>query len=55
MLGSLIALYVAVVAEALVYILALHRMVRFELSRERAEEILGRCGIKTSRVIPRRE
>ena len=55
MMGNLVALGVAVIVQAVVFVVALHRMVRFELSKERVEEILYDCGVKTSRVVPRGE
>jgi len=47
-LGHTIALAAAAVLEALVFILALRRMVNFDMSREKAEEILSECGVSSS-------
>lgn len=53
MMGSLEALLLAFAIEVVVFIMALRSMVRFSLSRDKAEEILDRSGIHTSRLVPR--
>ena len=47
-LGYTIALAAAVVLELTVFILALRRMVTFDMSREKAEQILSECGVSSS-------
>jgi UDP-GlcNAc:undecaprenyl-phosphate GlcNAc-1-phosphate transferase len=53
MRGSTIALCIALALEVLVFAVALHRMVRFELPESLKEEILGGCGITASQAVPR--
>jgi UDP-GlcNAc:undecaprenyl-phosphate GlcNAc-1-phosphate transferase len=53
MMGSFPALVLAFAMEAVVFAAALRSMVRFSLSRDKAEEILGQSGIHTSRLVPR--
>ncbi len=55
MMGSLPALLLALAIEVAVFITGLRSMVRFTLSRDRAEEILDRSGIHTSRLVPRQK
>jgi UDP-GlcNAc:undecaprenyl-phosphate GlcNAc-1-phosphate transferase len=55
MTGSRIALAAAVALELFVCIAALRGMVTFNISRERAEEILEQSGIHTSRLVPRED
>ena len=47
-LGHTVALAAAVILEVVVSILALRRMVRFDMSREKAEQILSECGVSSS-------
>jgi UDP-GlcNAc:undecaprenyl-phosphate GlcNAc-1-phosphate transferase len=47
-LGYTAALAAAAVLEAAVSILALRRMVRFDMSRDKAEQILSECGVSSS-------
>jgi UDP-GlcNAc:undecaprenyl-phosphate GlcNAc-1-phosphate transferase len=47
-LGYTAALAVAGVLELAIFILALRRMVTFDMSREKAEQILSECGVSTS-------
>lgn len=47
-LGYTAALAAAVVLELVVFILALRKMVTFDMSREKAEQILSECGVSTS-------
>ncbi len=47
-LGYAVALVAAVVLELVVFILALRRMVKFDMSREKAEQILSECGVSSS-------
>ncbi len=55
MQGSFTILLAAVAVEFFVFVMALRSMVQFELPREKAEEILGRCGINPSRIVPRED
>ena len=43
----------AVALQLTVFVLALRSMVSFDLPSERVEEILGHCGISSSRIVPR--
>ncbi len=47
-LGYAAALAAAAVLELLIFILALHGMVTFDMSREKAERILSECGVSSS-------
>lgn len=55
MKGNFMAMLLAILIQLVIYIFTLHEMVRFELPREKVEEILGRCGITASRIIPRED
>jgi UDP-GlcNAc:undecaprenyl-phosphate GlcNAc-1-phosphate transferase len=46
--GSGLSLAAAAILEAAVFLLALRRMIRFDMSREKAERILSECGISSS-------
>jgi hypothetical protein len=48
MLGYAAALTAAVLLELVMFILALRRMVTFNMSRENAERILSECGVSSS-------
>lgn len=54
MRGSVAAFIAAVAIDVIFFILALRAMVRIELPVESAREILGRNGISSSRLMPRR-
>ncbi len=47
-MGNFIALAVAVALELTVFFLSLRRMVKFDMSRENAEQILSECGVSSS-------
>lgn len=47
-LGHAAALTAAGILELVIFILALRRMVTFDMSREKAEQILSECGVSTS-------
>ncbi len=47
-LGHTAALAAAGVLELVIFVLALRRMVTFDMSREKAERILSECGVSTS-------
>jgi UDP-GlcNAc:undecaprenyl-phosphate GlcNAc-1-phosphate transferase len=47
-LGSTVALAAAAMLELVVFTLALRRMVTFDMSREKAEQILSECGVSSS-------
>jgi UDP-GlcNAc:undecaprenyl-phosphate GlcNAc-1-phosphate transferase len=47
-LGNVMALGAAVLLELVIFILALRRMVTFDMSREKAERILSECGVSSS-------
>ena len=54
MRGSLVALVIAAALDLAFFVFALRAMVRIELPVESAREILGRNGISSSRLVPRR-
>ena len=47
-LGHIAALAISIALELVVFVLALRRMVTFDMSREKAERILSECGISSS-------
>jgi hypothetical protein len=47
-LGITAALVVSIVLGAAVFVVALRRMVKFDLPREKAERILSECGVSSS-------
>ena len=54
MRGSVAALAAAIAIDVLFFVVSLHAMVHITLPIESAREILGRNGISTSRLVPRR-
>lgn len=55
LLGSTAAMIAALTLQAAVFVLALRRMVRFDMSREKAEEILSSCGVSSSSIAVHRD
>jgi len=55
LLGSTAALIASAGLQAVVFILALKRMVNFDMSREKAEEILSSCGVSSSSMAVHRD
>ncbi len=55
LLGSTVAIVASVVLQAVVFVLSLRKMVNFDMSREKAEEILSSCGVSSSSMAVHRD